>query len=55
MDETKAIFELSQQYITDAGDSIKNTYQRHVLIIIALSYSTSGTVMTLLPYILVSP
>ena len=55
MDETKAIFELSKQYITQAGDKLKNTYQRRVLLIASLSYSSVGVVMTLLPYILINP
>ena len=48
---TKTIFDLSQKYIKQAGNTTKDWYQIRSLAIIGLQYSMIGALMVILPFL----
>jgi hypothetical protein len=48
---SKTIFDLSQKYIKQAGDTTKDWYQIRSLLIISLQYSMIGALMVILPFL----
>jgi hypothetical protein len=48
---SKAIFELSEEYIKQAGDTASDVYQKRGIMIISLQYFLLGALMSILPFL----
>ena len=48
---SKTIFDFSQKYIKQAGDTTKDWYQIRSLIIISIQYALIGALMVILPFL----